>query len=1078
MPTVSVIIASYNHEKFVEECIQSVLNQTFQDFEIIITDDGSSDRTVEIIESFSDPRIKLFKHPKNRGAVIATNNCFLHSSGKYIANLSSDDAWYPEKLETQVKFLEQHPETAIVFGKVDWVDESGEIITGENKPYLEVFNVQNRSRFEWSRHFFYKGNALCAPSSLIRRECIPEVGLLNPAFANLPDFDLWVRICLKHNIKILDQKLVRFRKMSDNSNASSDTGENNIRIRFEYGQVLNNYLAIQNPDELLLIFPDADNYGKVTTETIPYFLGRLAIDAGYDFKILWGLKTIFSLLQDKKTAETLERDLSFTYMDFVKLAGKFDVFKTVKLPQTEQAVQLLTLQAAQAAEREKALAAKLKMRENELLEISTSQAWNFAQKLRQIRINLAPPGSRREQITHFFIKGEFKARNGSLQPKTPSKLTKTSSNQAQIYVPLAEKDFDPANTAVKPIAFYLPQFHPIPENDKWWGKGFTEWANVSKAVPNFAGHYQPRQPGDLGFYDLRLPEVQKQQVELAKKYGIYGFCFYYYWFAGKRLLERPIDQFLANPELDLPFCLCWANENWTRRWDGKENDILIEQVHSEAEYIHFIRDISPHFRDPRYIRVDGKPLLLVYRMNLLPDPDKATELWRSECKKMGIGEIYLVAVQSFGITDPRPFGFDAAVEFPPHYLGEALVKRNAVKITNRRFSGQIFDYNIAAHAMMEKKAEEYTVYKTVMPSWDNTARKQNDAHIFINSTPEAYKTWLANTVKYTQQNLPADKRFVFINAWNEWAEGTYLEPDQKYGYAYLQATAEAIALPAKTGVLNSKQEYPSPFGEFEKLNDTAVILHLYYPELWEEIKNYLSALKGKFDLFVTIPRQVDFSEDIILESFPQARFYRCENRGRDVAPFLAVLKAIYAQNYKYICKIHTKKSDHREDGATWRQDMLEKLIGSPKIVGNIKKALDSHPEWAIVAPKGHVVPYTFYWGSNQQNVENLAKRAGIPADNVAFSFAAGSMFWFKPEVFERLVKLDISTEDFDPEQGQVDGTLAHAIERFFGLLATHEGYQIVEASPDKIEIAADPLKPIQYAHARTIDPNESIKGRS
>jgi glycosyltransferase involved in cell wall biosynthesis len=365
-------------------------------------------------------------------------------------------------------------------------------------------------------------------------------------------------------------------------------------------------------------------------------------------------------------------------------------------------------------------------------------------------------------------------------------------NRGSEYISLADNDVSTLQPLAKLIAFYLPQFHPIPENDQWWGRGFTEWTNVSKAVPNFMGHYQPHLPGELGFYDLRLPEVQKRQVELAKKYGIYGFCYYYYWFAGKRLLERPLDQYLANPHLDLPYCLCWANENWTRRWDGAEQEILIAQEYTEEQYLHFIKDISLYFADPRYIRIAGMPVLLVYRVNLIPDAQKAAETWRNECRKMGIGEIFLVAVQSFGITDPRPFGFDAAVEFPPSNLGEALINRNSVKLTNQNFRGGIFDYNIAAQVMLEKKHEGYTAFKTVFPSWDNTARRQNDAHIFINSSPKAYGNWLSKVVRYTTQNLPEDRRFIFINAWNEWAEGTHLEPDRFHGYAYLQTTAEAI----------------------------------------------------------------------------------------------------------------------------------------------------------------------------------------------------------------------------------------------------------------------------------------------
>lgn len=447
----------------------------------------------------------------------------------------------------------------------------------------------------------------------------------------------------------------------------------------------------------------------------------------------------------------------------------------------------------------------------QLAAIRSSTAWNIGSRITRAAATLFPHGTRRERFARLSMQAVRTWRHEGLKAtfqKTAQKVKQVARNRLfpvqvntvestsatkDLYVPINQFDVDPASLLVKPIAFYLPQFHPIPENDAWWGKGFTEWTNVTKARPNFEGHYQPHVPDELlGYYDLRQPDVQKRQVEIAKKYGIYGFCFYYYWFAGKRLLERPVDQYLANPDLDLPFCLCWANENWTRRWDGAEHEILIGQTHNEQEYLHFIQDISLHFKDPRYIRVDGKPVLLVYRINLLPDPEVAAQIWREECKRSGIGDIYLIAVQSFGITDPRPYGFDAAVEFPPSYLGAAEISPNSLTMTNPEYKGRIFDYNSAANLMIDRKADGYTLFKTVMLSWDNTARRQNESHIFVNATPESYKNWLEKVVAYTRKHLPEDKRFVFVNAWNEWAEGTHLEPDRRYGYAYLQATTEAI----------------------------------------------------------------------------------------------------------------------------------------------------------------------------------------------------------------------------------------------------------------------------------------------
>lgn len=326
-PTVSVIIPSYNHEKYVRQCIQSVLDQTFQDFEIVITDDGSTDRTVDIIESFNDSRITFFKHNVNKGASIAANNCILNSQGKYIAMLSSDDVWYPEKLALQVKYLDDHPNVAAVFGKVDWINENSNLISYTGFPYISMFEVENRSRYEWLRHFFLYSNCLCHPSSLVRRECYSEVGMFNPAFASLPDLDFWIRICLKHEIVILDQKLIQFRKFSDENNASGETTETFIRNRLEHKFSLNHYLKINNPDELFFIFPEAVKYGEATPEIIPYFLGRIAIKTDDDYKVLWGLDVISKLLQEEVNAKILENKCNFTYPDFIKLTGTYDPFK-------------------------------------------------------------------------------------------------------------------------------------------------------------------------------------------------------------------------------------------------------------------------------------------------------------------------------------------------------------------------------------------------------------------------------------------------------------------------------------------------------------------------------------------------------------------------------------------------------------------------------------------------------------------------------------------------------------------------------------------------------------------------------
>jgi lipopolysaccharide biosynthesis protein len=338
------------------------------------------------------------------------------------------------------------------------------------------------------------------------------------------------------------------------------------------------------------------------------------------------------------------------------------------------------------------------------------------------------------------------------------------------------------------IAYYLPQFHPTPENDLWWGKGFTEWTNVTKTQPLFDGHYQPHLPSDFSFYDLRVRETRRDQIRMAKEYGIDGFCYHYYWFSGKRILNAPVDDMLADPESDMPFCLCWANENWTRRWDAADHEVLIAQAYLPDDDLNFIKDLVPVFRDPRYIKVDGKPFLIVYRPQHLPDAAKTAQIWREHCRAVGIGEIHLCSALTHGNEDYRQFGFDSGVEFPPHNLRDHTI--NADIGFYETFKGYSFQFATIAKSYLERTYDNTRVFKTVFPSWDNTARTQNRALVVLNGTPDNYEHWLASTMDVALQSCKSDP-IVFINAWNEWAEGCHLEPDRKYGHGFLQATLNA-----------------------------------------------------------------------------------------------------------------------------------------------------------------------------------------------------------------------------------------------------------------------------------------------
>ena len=346
----------------------------------------------------------------------------------------------------------------------------------------------------------------------------------------------------------------------------------------------------------------------------------------------------------------------------------------------------------------------------------------------------------------------------------------------------------------KALAFYLPQFHPIDENDTWWGKGFTEWRNVSRGVPRFAGHFQPRIPRDLGFYELAGTNVIKQQVDMAKIAGLFGFCFYYYNFSGKRLLEKPLDAFVGDDTIDFPFCLLWANESWSRRWDGLEQEVLIAQSYDLKAENQLVDDVARYMRDPRYVMVDQRPLFFVYRADVIPDAAGAIKRWRERFKsEHGLNPLIVMA-QAFGNTAPRPAGFDGAIEFPPHKFGSILPHvTSGVEILDPDFRGEVYSYDGLVEASLKDFPTDFPLMKTAVPSWDNDARKQGSGLVMQGSTPAKFQSWLEALGREVEAKRFHGEKMIMINAWNEWCEGAYLEPDVHYGFAYLNALSRALA---------------------------------------------------------------------------------------------------------------------------------------------------------------------------------------------------------------------------------------------------------------------------------------------
>ena len=339
------------------------------------------------------------------------------------------------------------------------------------------------------------------------------------------------------------------------------------------------------------------------------------------------------------------------------------------------------------------------------------------------------------------------------------------------------------------IAFVLPQFHPIPENDLWWGKGFTEWTNVMRARPLFPGHYQPHVPADLGFYDLRVAETREAQAAMAREHGVSGFCYYHYWFEGKMLLERPFDEVLRSGRPDFPFCLCWANEPWSRRWDGRTHEVLQHQTYRLDDDRRHIEWLIPALADSRAITVDGKPMFLVYQAKDLPHPARTTEIWRSAVERAGLPGIYLIAVETGWDSgwDATTVGFDAKVLFQPQFSQLRTVPRSKAGPPGGL---HVYDYDEAWPVLANPEPVRYRRYSSVFPTWDNSARKGAAGVAIHNATPASYEAWLRHAIAEARRN-PPEHQLVFINAWNEWGEGCHLEPDARHGRRFLEATMRA-----------------------------------------------------------------------------------------------------------------------------------------------------------------------------------------------------------------------------------------------------------------------------------------------
>lgn len=638
----------------------------------------------------------------------------------------------------------------------------------------------------------------------------------------------------------------------------------------------------------------------------------------------------------------------------------------------------------------------------------------------------------------------------SFQKDSGIDLNGNSNEKHKVYDACYEENQDYSNYEydVKTLAMYLPQFHSFPENDEWWGKDFTEWVNTKKAKPRFSGHYQPREPhDDIGYYDLSDIETLRRQAKLAKQHGIYGFCFYYYWFSGKRLMEKPVDMLLEHPEIDINFCLCWANENWTRAWDGLSKSVLIAQEYSEEDEINFIRDLKKYIDDKRYIRIDGKPVIIVYNPGQIPNIERAFTTWRKCAREMGMGEILIWTCQTSNNTAENlkiDDIIDAEVEFPPHNMWFDIIGERNIDLSGKEAC--IYNYRKLVDILKTRKFNEgkKPIYRTAMLGWDNAARRENNWVTFYEFSLKSYYDWLTLNIDESRKKFKKNERFMFINAWNEWAEGTYLEPDKKYGYSYLNTTSKALMnLPFKDDLDIVTNDYK--INEINTKPKIAIQIHLFYTDTIDEIIDYVNNIPYDFDCLITT-NTVEKAE-LIEAAFNK----KCKskkniikitpNRGRDVLPLLMQVKDVIDE-YDYICHIHSKKTNTSDYGDYWRKYLYNNLLGSPKFISAIIDKFESDKNIGLVFPETYpVLSKMAVWGGNEMCCQQLLDdlKCNVELDSIPV-FPVGNMFWFRVDAVKKIFERGYDESNFPEEQGQVNATLAHGIERLWVYLAKDSGY--------------------------------------
>ena len=783
-PLVTVIIRSMGRFKLLSEALASVALQTYPYIEILVVN-AKGEGHPELDPWCGRFPLRICATGEALSRSRAANLGLKNAKGKYLIFLDDDDLFDPDHVAALVEVLEKKKNFSAAYAGVR---------TCAEEPRAHDFKKIYNAPFNPVRLFCH--NYIPIHAVLFKRKIVEDGCCFDESLELCEDWDFWIQAAQKNDFIHLDHVSATYRLSGEGSNIWSDEK----KAREATLRVLKKWVSTWSDEQLFTIAYQAGALHDYEVQAQEFSRHEREQSATIE-ELTVNIQTVI----EQRDAITSERDVIRSERD--SLVAERD---TLSRENNE-------------------LSGTLRQYQEELAKIYASKSWRLTAAFRTIRrvfTRAIKPVLRRSMsrsarflwtaipatVEHklaakkrifnslpllFKHTQAYKNWQGSNipSPSEPSlSLQSIVDNNPPVKVAITEAP-PYSSQNVRLIAFYLPQFHQIPENDAWWGEGFTEWTNVKAAQPQFEGHYQPHVPGELGYYDLsNALETQRRQVELAKLYGLEGFCFYFYWFNGKRLLEGPVRQYRENKELEFPFCLCWANENWSRRWDGLDSEMLIAQNHSPEDDLAFIEYISRYFHDHRYIRIEDKPLLIVYRPSLLPAAKKTAARWRQWCRDHGVGEIYLAYTQSFEVVNPEKYGFDAAIEFPPNLAGIPPLTVSKKDFFQQDFSGAIYDLSKIAKRSRHYLLPDYPLFRCVCPSWDNTARRGKAATIFVNDSPASYQHWLRNAAIDTASRFQKkDTSLVFVNAWNEWAEGAHLEPDQAKGYAYLQATRDALA---------------------------------------------------------------------------------------------------------------------------------------------------------------------------------------------------------------------------------------------------------------------------------------------